>query len=122
MPGPVPVHAIAWEASERDARERARRSGLPLIVYARAEWSAGSLEMERRAWVDPRVVAAARGFVALRLDLSDAEGDAELYAQRYGLTALPMTLLFDARGRKAAVRAGWVEPAALAADLVEASQ
>lgn len=114
--------AIAWETSEREARERARRNGLPLLVYARAAWSADSLEMERKAWVDARVVAAARGFVALRLDVTTTEGDAELHAQRYGLTAVPMTLLFDARGRKVAARAGWVEPVALATDLAEASQ
>jgi thiol:disulfide interchange protein DsbD len=118
----APAGAIAWETSEREARERARRGGLPLLVFARASWSAGSLEMERKAWVDPRVVAAARRFVALRLDLTDAEGDAELHAQRYDLTAVPMTVLFDARGRKVAARAGWIEPAALEADLLEAAQ
>ena len=118
----APVGAIAWETSERDARERARRGGLPLVVFARASWSAGSLEMERKAWAEPRVVAAARGFVALWLDLSDGEGDAELYAQRYEISALPMTVLFDARGRKVAARPGWIEPAALEADLIDAAQ
>lgn len=118
----LPAAPIVWLASERDARERARRTGAPLLVYARAAWSAAALDMERRAWPDPRVLAAARSFVALRLDLTDAEGDAELYAQGYALTAIPTTLVFDAHGHQVAALTGSVDPAALAAALTEASQ
>jgi hypothetical protein len=33
----------------------------------RAEWDVAGLTMERKVWTDPRVEAAARPFVALRL-------------------------------------------------------
>jgi hypothetical protein len=99
---PAAPAAIAWEADERDARERARRRGLPRIIYIRADWSATALEMERKAWSDPRVADAARRFVALKLDVSSAEGDAE----RYGVERIPSTLVLDADGRTIAVLGG----------------
>jgi thiol:disulfide interchange protein len=101
---------IAWEAEERDARERARRRGLPLLIYVRADWSATALEMERKAWADPRVAEVSRRFVALKLDVSSAEGNAELYAQRYGIERIPSTLIVDIDGRTLAILAGPTSP------------
>jgi hypothetical protein len=98
----APAPPLAWERDEPAARARARREGRPLIVYLRADWSAGSLSMDREVWSDARVLAEARAFVPLWLDLTRAEGDAELYAQRYGATAIPALALFDPEGRAAA--------------------
>ncbi|MEP7121246.1 MAG: thioredoxin family protein [Byssovorax sp.] len=97
---------IAWMSSERDARDRARRQNLSLLIYVRADWAAACLEMERTAWLDPRVGAATRPFVALRLDVTEAEGDAELYAQRYGVNGVPEILVIDPLGRTVARSAG----------------
>jgi thiol:disulfide interchange protein len=113
---------IVWETSEPAARERAQRAGMPMIVWARAEWAAAALEMERTAWAAPAVIEAARPFVALRLDLSAAEGDAERYAERYQIAAMPTTVLFDGRGRRVAVLAGYQDPSTLAAALRSASE
>jgi thiol:disulfide interchange protein len=98
--------SVVWERAEFDARARARREGRPLLVYLRADWSAGSLWMEREVWSDARVASAARAFVALALDVTSAEGDAELYAQRYGANKLPTVALFDREGRRVASLSG----------------
>jgi thiol:disulfide interchange protein len=97
---------MAWERDEGVARARARREGRPLLVYLRADWSAASLWMEREIWSDPRVLAEGGAFVALWLDVTSAEGDAELYAQRYGASALPAVALFDREGRPAGLVLG----------------
>jgi thiol:disulfide interchange protein len=102
-----PAPPIVWEASESAARERARRAGLPLLVWIRADWDASGLEMERTTWLDPKVAEAARPFVALRLDVSAAEGDAQRYAERYEVNAVPMLVLFDAHGQRAASLTGY---------------
>lgn len=96
---PKVARAIAWETSEPEARARAHRQGLPMLVFAFAAWAAGSAEMDRAVWSDPNVVAVAARFVALRLDLTAAEGDAEGYAQRYGVVAVPETVVLDGEGR-----------------------
>lgn len=113
---------VAWERAEPDARARARREGRPLLVYLRADWSAGSLWMERELWSDPRVVAAARAFVALELDVTRAEGDAELVAQRYGANKLPTIALFDREGRSVASLSGEQRPEALLTALSAAAE
>jgi len=73
-----------------------------MLVWARAEWDAAALEMERKVWTDPRVREAARPFVALRLDMTQTEGDAQRYAERYEVVGLPTLILFDATGRRVA--------------------
>ena len=113
---------IAWVTSEPDARDWARRLGLPLLVWARAEWAVAALEMERKVWTDPRVREAARPFVALRLDLTETEGDAQRYAERYDLTGVPSTILFDARGRRVATLIGSRSPEAVVEALQRAAE
>jgi len=113
---------MAWETSEPAARERARRGGRPLLVWVRAEWAVSALEMERTTWSDPRVLEAARPFVALRLDVTSAEGDAERYAERYQVTGMPTTVLIDARGNRVAGLTGYQDAALLAAALRSASE
>jgi thiol:disulfide interchange protein len=113
---------IAWETSEPDARERARRAGLPMIVWARAEWAAAAVRMEREVWSDPRVEKAARPFVALRLDLTAAEGDAERYAERYEITGMPFTVLLDARGRRVASLFGYQDVDKVVAALLRTAE
>lgn len=109
----APAPPLAWERDEAAARARARREGRPLIVYLRADWSAGSLWMDREVWSDARVLAEARAFVAVWLDLTSAEGDAELYAQRYAATAIPAVALFDREGRAAGTLLGARGPEAV---------
>jgi thiol:disulfide interchange protein len=119
---PAAVAPIAWETSEPAARERAQRARLPLLVWVAAAWSAGSVEMERKTWTDPSVIEAARPFVALRLDVSSAEGDAERYAERYDVKAVPTTILFDARGRRVLELPGSRDAATVAAALKRAAE
>ena len=92
--------------SERDARDRARLQNLPLLVYVRADWAAPCRALERGAWLDARVLAEARGFVPLRIDVTAAEDDAELYAQRYGVRTIPEIIVVDPAGRTLARSAG----------------
>jgi hypothetical protein len=67
------------------------------------------------------VLAEGGAFIALWLDLTSAEGDAELYAQRYGASALPAVALFDREGRPAGLLLGGQGPEALLPALRTAS-
>jgi thiol:disulfide interchange protein len=88
-----------WETNARDARERARRERLPLLVYVRADWSAGALAMDRDVWSDPRILFHPLALVPLRLDVTDG-ADAELWAEEFRVQALPTTILVGADGRE----------------------
>ncbi len=89
---------IEWLTSEPDARERARKAQLPLLIFVKADWSTASLMMERKTWIDPAVRAAAQGLVALRLDFTDTDGTPELLSKKYGVEVVPMTLVIDPKG------------------------
>jgi thiol:disulfide interchange protein len=78
--------------------------------------------MERDVWSDPRVQSAARVFVALRLDLTAAEGDAERYAERYEIKGMPFTVLLDGRGRRVASLFGYQDVDKLVEALLRAAE
>jgi len=88
-----------WETDARDARARARRDRLPLVVYVRAEWSAGALTMDRSVWSDPRILFHPLAVVPLRIDVTDGP-NAELWAEEFRVQAVPTTIFFDAEGRE----------------------
>jgi protein disulfide-isomerase len=98
-PPPTKATAIVWETSEVDARDRARRTGKPLLVYFRAAWATAALQMERSVWTDPGIIALVERFVPLRIDVTDAEGDAEAFAQTYGITSVPEIVIHGPMGR-----------------------
>lgn len=93
--------AIAWETSEVQARKRAKARGLPILVFLCAEWATPSVRMDRTTWSDPRVVARARSFVMLRLDVTGADANAQADADRFDLQRMPSTVILDENGREA---------------------
>jgi thiol:disulfide interchange protein len=100
-PSPPP-RRWSWETDEPRARARAAREGVPLLVHLSAAWSAASLMMDREVWSDPRILSQRTPIVPLRIDLTAETPDNELWASRYGLRAMPSTIVFDAEGREAA--------------------
>ncbi len=90
--------AIVWQTSEAHARLLARSRRLALVVFLYADWATPAVQMDRVTWSDPRLVAYASSFVALRLDVSDADENAQAAADRFELTMMPSTLIFDADG------------------------
>lgn len=77
-----------------------------MIVFFRAAWAVTAVRMERDVWTDRRALAAARSFVALKIDVTETDEDAELYADRYAIQGMPATVLFDSSGRRVAVLNG----------------
>jgi thiol:disulfide interchange protein len=121
QPSKAAPGAIVWETSEVDARARAKKRGLPLLIFACAAWSAACHAMERDVWTDPRVVALAPRFVWLKIDLTDTEGDAELVAQRLGVAGVPMTMVVDSDGTRTYAEPQFVAPDKLARELAAAA-
>lgn len=89
---------IAWLIDERIARETARRTARPMFVFARADWSAASLTMDRVVWPDLGVRAAAQPFVALRVDLTADDPDANARLDHLAIVGLPSLIVFDEEG------------------------
>jgi thiol:disulfide interchange protein DsbD len=106
----APAAAIAWETSESVARERAKARGAPLLVFFFASWDATGVRMDRLTWKDPQVIKSAGSFVPLRIDFTETDANSELDADRFGVTAVPTTLLLDDAGNELERIVGFVEP------------
>jgi len=58
--------------------------------------------MAREVWSDSRILSQGTPLVAVRVDLTADAPDSELWAARYGLRAVPTTLVLDPEGREVA--------------------
>lgn len=107
---PAPPGAIAWETSDAAARARAKTRGAPLMVFLYADWAAPALRMDRATWTDAAVIRRARSFIALRLDVSEADANAQVDADRYDLRTMPSIVFLDARGTEITRLEGYAGP------------
>jgi thiol:disulfide interchange protein len=101
---------IAWETSETTARKRANAREMPLLVFLCAAWATPSVQMDRVTWADPRVVERARSFVMLRLDLTNADANAQADADIFDLQVMPSTVIVDPNGTVVVTLAGLAGP------------
>jgi thiol:disulfide interchange protein DsbD len=110
---PLPPGArIAWMDDYAAARALARREHKPLLVDFGASWCGACGELDRGTFTDPRVVSAARDFVAIRVDLSpDTDTPAKRAVLRsYNERGLPLVVVHGADGVEVARIKQFVPP------------
>jgi thiol:disulfide interchange protein DsbD len=101
---------IPWIRTEAEALEMARKTGKPMMIDFTAEWCAACHEMERFTYTDPRVIAAAEGFVPVMLDCTEKADPAILAVQKkYGVTGLPTVVFVTPEGKMLGGTVGFVE-------------
>lgn len=92
---------IEWLDDYERAVTTASEAGKPLLVDFGAEWCAACTELEHQAMSDPRVVAEAQRFVAVRVDLTQADAPAwEVLRETYGRQGLPFVVLQGSDGER----------------------
>jgi len=104
---------IPWTDSPDQAFASAASSARPVLVDVWAVWCAPCALMERTTWAAPAVVAAAEGFVPLKVD-ADA---ADLFVDRYRAEVLPTLLVLDDRGEVLARLTGATDASTLLATM-----
>lgn len=91
---------IAWMTDEAAALAAAHREKRPVLIDFYADWCAACKDLDRKTFSDPRVVAAADRFVALRVDGSDpSDPEAKALHRKYGVVGLPTLVFIDRTGR-----------------------
>jgi thiol:disulfide interchange protein DsbD len=104
---------IPWETNLEDGLTRALREGKPVLIDTWATWCVNCRILERRTFRDPAVVAEARRFVPIRMQLETAGGEeTKDFLSRFGLRqyTLPTTLLLDSEGNIRRILKGVVPP------------
>ena len=91
---------IVWVSSLDEARVRAAEEHKPMVVFIRAAWSKGSVDMETTVWKDDRVLAEARRFVCLRIDLTPQyDGVVPDSLKEFDIRSVPSTFVVSSTGQ-----------------------
>ncbi len=106
-----PGSHITWSEDFDAGKSTALEQGLPMIVDFGADWCGACQELERDVLSDPRVVAEAQRFVAVRVDLSTDKATDEKWAllKRYDQPGLPLVVLHHSDGTEAVRVTGLLE-------------
>ena len=102
---------ITWTDDFHAGKSIALTQGRPMMVDFGADWCGACQELERDVLSDPRVVAEAQRFVAVRVDLSTDQATEEKWAllKNYEQPGLPLVVLHHSDGSEAARVTGMLE-------------
>jgi thiol:disulfide interchange protein DsbD len=99
------AEGLDWiRQDEALAIARARAEGRPFLIDFWADWCSACRELDRGAWADPRVQAAARRFVALRMDGTEDSEAFQRVFDKYGVQGMPTVIFVDSHGREMPAR------------------
>ncbi|KPK54716.1 MAG: hypothetical protein AMJ63_02395 [Myxococcales bacterium SG8_38_1] len=106
-----PGSHITWTEDFDAGKSKALTQGRPLLVDFGADWCSACQEIERDVLSDPRVVAEAQRFVAVRVDLSTEKATDAKWAllQGYDQPGLPLVVLHHSDGSEAVRVTGMLE-------------
>ncbi|WP_437324773.1 protein-disulfide reductase DsbD family protein [Sorangium sp. So ce381] len=90
---------LTWLHEEPVAVSKAKAEGRPLLVDFTAEWCGACKQLAKETFSDPRVMAKAAHFVAVKVDATDDE-DPQIDAVKgkYKVVGLPTVVLYDSTG------------------------
>ena len=93
---------LAWHfhQDEMAAIAQARAQGKPVIIDFWADWCTACKELDKTAWSDPRVQAAAGRFVTLKMDGSQDTDAFQKVFEKYAVVGMPTVLFIDSSGRE----------------------
>ena len=97
----IPKAQLAWLHSEEEALKLSKTEKRPMLVDFTATWCGACQEMAKDTFADPRVMAKAGNFVAVKIDATDQDDPkVEEVSKKYGVVGLPTVLLIDSQGKE----------------------
>jgi thiol:disulfide interchange protein DsbD len=92
--------ARQFRQDEVAAMAQARADGRPVIIDFWADWCVACKELDRTAWADARVQAAAGRFVRLKMDGSQDTDAFQHVFEKYKVVGMPTVVFIDSAGRE----------------------
>jgi thiol:disulfide interchange protein DsbD len=108
----LPRGHLQWESSETVARERGRAESRPVLIDFTAEWCGACNELSRHTFADPRVMAEASRFVAVKVDATQEDDPSvDRVKDKYGVVGLPTVIVLGSDGSERLRFTEFVPPA-----------
>jgi thiol:disulfide interchange protein DsbD len=99
---PLAFQSLATAHDLDAALAAARKDGRPTLLYFKAEWCASCKQLDLETFPDPVVRVALEGYQLLSVDMTEIEDADPKLLKRFAIAGLPVMILFNARGSRAA--------------------
>jgi len=91
--------SVSWHPYDEDWITEAKASEQPIIMDFYADWCIPCLELDRKTFTDPEVIAIADRFVRLKVDLTHFDSpEAEALRKKYDIAGVPTIVFLDTDG------------------------
>ena len=94
--------SISWHPYNEDWINEAKASEQPIIIDFYADWCIPCLELDRKTFTNPDVIAVAERFVRLKVDLTHFDSpEAEALRKKFDIAGVPTIVFLDTNGEEA---------------------
>ncbi len=92
---------IEWEAYSGERLAEARQSGTPVMMDFYADWCIPCLELDRKTFVDAKVIEGTKDFVRLKVDLTHFDSpESEALRKQFTIAGVPTIVFLDRNGEE----------------------
>ncbi len=109
----APKERVVWEAYAPEKIAQAKTAGKPVIIDFYADWCIPCHELDDKTYTDPKVIQALKGFVRLKVNMTEADdAETQATAESYEILGVPTIIFLDAKGAevKKARTTGYLPP------------
>lgn len=94
--------SLSWYPYNDDWVAEAKASEQPMMIDFYADWCIPCLELDRKTFTDPKVIAVAERFVRLKVDLTHFDSpEAEALRKKYDIAGVPTIVFLETGGVEA---------------------
>jgi len=92
---------ISWEKFSEAALSTAQSQGKPVLMDFYADWCIPCLELDRKTFTDPSVIAETGEFVRLKVDLTHFDSpESEALRKKFNIAGVPTIVFIDWKGQE----------------------
>jgi thiol:disulfide interchange protein DsbD len=104
---------MSWEQFSEAKIAEAKKLNKPIVIDFYADWCIPCLELDRKTFTDPGVIAETKDFIRLKVDLTHFDSpESEALRKKFSIAGVPTIVFIDKRGHEVAASrvVGYIPP------------